>query len=167
MPVFDVPQDSGLDPVIAPYWSLAEFAKERMLKLIEGMTPEQLAQRPAGFNNSIATLVNHVAATEVNFSHLLLGRKVPDELAAEYLLDRPQSPLPQPEGETVESLTAKVEKARAILREALGTLRAGDLERLIDRPNGNQVSVRWLLTLMGYHISLHNGQMQMIKQHLG
>lgn len=166
MPRYDIAPEPGLDPVAAAVWNVLEFGKPHLLKQIEGLTPEQLAARPAGFKNSLATLVCHVAGSEISFAHTLLGREMPQELKDEYWMGRDGEYLRQAQGETVESLTAKLEKARAILKEALATVRAADLDRVITRPSGVEVTVRWLLALIAHHASLHIGQMQMLRQHL-
>jgi len=95
-----------------------------------------------------------------------LGKEVPQELKDEFWMGRDGEYLRQAQGETVESLTAKLEKARAMLQEALATVRASDLDRVIRQPNGVEYTVRWLLALIAYHASVHIGQMQMLRQHL-
>jgi len=165
--VIDFPQDPGLDLAVAPTWNVIEFARPRLYRLLEGLTPEQLATRPAGFGNSIASLVVHMAAAEVSFAYIIKGEPMPDELAAEFPVRGPSdTPLPEIQGETAISLAAKVEKARAILREALGSLTAGDLDKVLKFPFGAELTARWLLTLIPYHWATHHGQIQMIKQHL-
>lgn len=92
---------------------------------------------------------------------------VPAEVKDDSLLDKPQPPIPQPEGETVESLVAKLEKGRALLQGALRAVRAVDLTTVMGNPErGGQYTLRWLLTLMSFHGTEHYGHMKMIRQHL-
>lgn len=165
MAAMDIQKEPGFDPTIAGVWYAYKFGRGRFDRLLAGLTPEQLAQRPAGFHNSIAALVLHVAGTEVGFAHLLWGTEVPEDLKAEFLLTQRAQTLPQPEGETAESLIAKLHKAEGMIKEALAGLKAEDLDRVVT-PMGSEVTLRWLLSLVSYHATNHFGQLQMIKQHL-
>ncbi|MDF2627385.1 MAG: hypothetical protein K0R39_1216 [Symbiobacteriaceae bacterium] len=162
----DIQKEAGFDPAIAGIWYAYKFGRSRFERLLTGLTPEQLAARPAGFNNSIAALVLHVAGTEVGFAHLLWGQELPADLKAEFLMDQRGQTLPQPEGETVESLVAKLHKGEGMIKEALAGLKAEDLDREVS-PMGSPVTLRWLVSLVAYHATNHFGQLQMIKQHLG
>lgn len=121
---------------------------------------------PAGFRNSIATLLCHIAGSDMAFAHGLTGRTMSDELRAEYFLGRNDGLLIEPKGETKESLLAKLDKARAALKEALLQIASEDLDKTIERPNGMQVTLRWYLTVIGIHASVHIGHIQMVKQNL-
>lgn len=165
MSVWDMQKETAMDPSVTGFWYAFTFGRTRFNRLLEGLTPEQVAAKPAGFNNSIAAVVVHVAGTEVLFAHRILGTEMPAELKAEFLLDQPQSPLPQPAGETVESLIAKLERAEGMIKEALISLKEQDLDREL-KPGQQAYTVRWLLSLVAYHATNHFGQLQMIKQHL-
>jgi uncharacterized damage-inducible protein DinB len=167
MPILDVDHVPELDAAVAPFWYIFKFGRPRFARLIQGLTPAQLATRPAGFNNSISALVVHVAAAEVNFAHWMQGKEVPAALKAEFMMEQPDDPLYQPEGETVESLQAKLDKAAGLVQAAMATVKAADLERAVDVGAGPHVTVAWLLSLTAYHSANHFGQLQMIKQHLG
>lgn len=165
MAMWDIAPEKAMDPAIAGFWYAYVFGRSRFTRLLEGLSPEELAFRPEGFHNSLAALVVHVAGAEVHFAHRILEKEIPAELKAEFLLDQPQSPLPQPAGETVESLVAKLQRTEGMIREALLTLKAEDLDREQD-PGGQAFTIRWLLSLVTYHATNHFGQLQMIKQHL-
>ncbi|HWI52045.1 MAG TPA: DinB family protein [Symbiobacteriaceae bacterium] len=166
MATYDIEAVPEMDPAIAGFWYAYAFGRPRFNRLLEGLTPEQLAQTPAGFNNSIAAVVVHVAGVEVNFAHRILGQELPAHLKSEFLLDQPQSPLPQPTGETVESLVDKLHRAEGMIKVALSSLKAADLDREL-KPGSQAYTLRWLLSLVTYHATNHFGQLQMIKQHLG
>jgi len=164
MPTMDVSVSADLAPFAAQALGAVEFGKARLLAALEGQSPEQLAAVPAGFSNSIASLVVHIAGTEVTMAHGILGRPLPDDLKAEYLRDRPQNPIPQPAGETVATLTAKREKALGILRQALAGLTAEDVAREVPLGPNRSATVRWMLTALPNHQMQHFGQIQMIKK---
>jgi uncharacterized damage-inducible protein DinB len=164
MPLMDLPVVPNMNPAVAQTWCALEFAGQRLPKFIEDLTEEQLFQVPAGFRNSIATLLCHLAGTELSFAHTFTGRRMSDEQKAEYFLGRNDGLLIEPKGETKESLLAKLDIGRAALKEAL--LQVEDLEKTFPGPGGNEATTRWFLTVIAIHPSLHLGQMQLVKQNL-
>lgn len=156
-----------MDPIVSLAYGQIVSGKNRLTALIQDLTPEQLAERPAGFKNSIASLIVHVCANEINWAHRLLGQPVPDELARDFPRGKPGEPILQPSGETAESLTAKIDRARALLEATFRQIKDADLAR--EWPLGPERTVTSRYGIMGMptHLSQHFGQMQMIKQHLG
>lgn len=156
----------GLHPFVEATVGSLEVGRERVKKEIASLTPEQLAKVPEGFSNSIATLVMHIAGTEANFAYRIgHDQEAPQEVQALYLLDRPQKPLPAPEGATVESLNAALDQARALLVETIAKLGETELAGSY-QAFGRDMSRKWLLALLPQHISQHFGQIQMVKRHL-
>lgn len=148
-----------------------EMASRSVKGAIKGLNADQLAYVPPGFANSIATLVVHMAATEVNLAMALGAREVPAEVKSALLLDRytpvPGSPIAAAEGETTESLAAKLDQARSILLETLGGLTEEDVEREISFGPGRTTTVGFVLNLLPFHMASHYGQIQLIKRFLG
>ena len=163
MATMDAALLSGVDPKVAVWCAGLDRGQTRVFDLIKELSPEQLARVPQGLSNSIATLVIHVAAVEARMAHRLWGRPVPADLQAEFLLDQPQNPLPQPRGETAESLRAKAENARGMLREAMSGLGEGDLDREVPFGPGT-ATARFALSILPVHQSQHYGQMQMVRK---
>jgi uncharacterized damage-inducible protein DinB len=153
---------------LAAIMAALDFGYARMQSVLEGMTPEQLATAPAGLKNSAAALVLHTYGTEVNFAARLTGKQVPQDVKESYLLHIPHDPLlPQPQGETAQSLTAKMEQARAGLKAAFEQLTDADLEKEYEMPNGTKRSFRALVNLLPQHQGQHFGHIQYIKQLVG
>jgi uncharacterized damage-inducible protein DinB len=159
---FALPAHPELHPYLAAVASSVEFGKNRLIQSMQGLTPEQLHATPAGFTNSVATLVLHVAAANVSFAHRLKGERVPDELKAVYKLDQPQSPLPVAVGETVESLTEKLERATALLIETLGSIKEPNLEQEIPFGKEHTATMPFVYGVISIHPTLHHGQIQML-----
>lgn len=143
----------------------------RILKgAIRDLTPEQLAFVPPGLANSIATLVLHVAATELVVVEQFTGRPVSEDLRRAVLLDRytpaPGAPIPPADpGETAESLTGKLERARAELQALLEQLTPADLERTFPfRPGGRPQPLTFFLHLLPFHLASHYGHIAIIKR---
>ncbi len=144
-----------------------DFGVARVKDLIKEMTPEQLETVPNGYTNSVATLIVHTYGLEGRLGYSLRGQEVPEEVTRELLLHLPRTQtLPEVKGETAESLTAKIEKARGLLKEALATLTEADLDREMPMGPGRTVSVRFILSLLPQHQGQHFGHMQMIKNHI-
>jgi uncharacterized damage-inducible protein DinB len=162
--IMDLTVTPGLHPVVAHILAGVDFGRTRLSGTIKDLSPEQLIQAPVGFPNSIATLVVHIASTEVRLAHSLNGEPLPDDLAEEFLRNQPQNPLPQAKGETIESLQAKLTKSRSILLGALSRLSDPDLTREIVFNPDRSVTVRWILVLLTNHQMLHLGHIQMIRK---
>jgi uncharacterized damage-inducible protein DinB len=144
-----------------------DFGFDRVKDLIKDLTPEQLEAVPAGYRNSIATLIVHTYGLEARLAYKLRGQEVPEAVAAELLLNLPRTEvLPAVTGETAASLTAKMEKARGLLFETLGTLTEADLDREFEFGPGRKVPIRYALALLPQHQGQHYGHMQMIKKAL-
>lgn len=154
-----------LHPAASASLGALDFGRERLLQAIQDLTPEQLAAKPDKFPNSIATLIVHLGASEVAFSHMIMGSKIPDNLVKEYLIDKRSNVLPEPEGETVASLTAKLEKSRALVQQAFASLSDADFDREV--PLGQaKATVRWLVGVTPLHQHQHLGHIQMLVNHL-
>lgn len=165
MPLFDVTKTPGIDPVVGAYLSTLDFGRPNLIKAIKNLTPEQLEQKPAKFKNSIATLVVHIAATEVSFAHRIMGQKMSDELKAEFP-PHTEELLPEIKGLTADDLVAKLEKSRAILMEVLKGLTAEDLRREIVANPERSMTVEFYVALLPIHFMSHAGHIQMLIQHL-
>lgn len=159
-----MPMDmTGFDPVVRATAELLTFGRERLFTTVEGLTEAQLHAVPAGLTNSIATLLLHLGGTEVGFAHLILGQTLSDELKSAYKRNVPQKPLPAAEGETLDSLKAKLAQSLGYMEQAMRSLTAADLDREIALGT-RTLTVRELLKLAGNHQSQHLGQIQIIKQ---
>jgi uncharacterized damage-inducible protein DinB len=144
-----------------------DFGFTRVKDLVKDLTPEQLEAVPAGFGNSIATLIVHTYGLEGGLSFRVRGEQVPESVKAELLMNLPRTQtLPVVQGQTAESLLAKMEKAHGLLLEALGTLTEADLDRELEMGPGRTSPVRRMLTLLPQHQGQHYGHMQMIKKAL-
>lgn len=164
--VIDMNKHPDLYPAADIVLGALQFGRDLIKELLSSLTPEQLAAKPEGFSNDIATLLVHIPAIEIRFSHMIQGKELPADLAAEFLLDQPQSPLPRPVGETAASLQAKLDKGLEYVREMLAGLKAEDLDRTVPARPGVSYSVRWMVGLLPIHQSQHFGQMQMLLKHI-
>ena len=162
--LMDVKAPDNLSPYCLSVASALEMGQQRIINAIKDLGPELLAATVPGLTNSIATLVVHTCGTEVGAAYMLRGTPLPADLAAEYLLDKPRSPLPVAVGESVDTLLEKMRRARALLLEALSTISEQDADRQLDFHAGRQVTVRWVISLLPHHQGQHLGQIQCIKK---
>ena len=137
---------------------------------IRDLTPEQLAFVPPGLANSIATLAVHMAAVEVYVGEIMAGRRAPDGLRSAVLLHRytpePGQPLAAADpGETVDSLSEKLDRARAFLLGVLGGLTPDDLERTVTAA-ARPTRVSFFMGMLPFHMASHHGQIMIIKRFL-
>lgn len=158
----DVSVPADLSPFVAGVAASLDYGFRRLKKLVGELTPEQLAKEPAGFQNSIATLVVHIGAAEIHYAHHLSGIEVPADLEREYLMHQ-YSPLPAATGETAESLTAKMVKAREMLLKAIARMTEADLAREADFGPDHE-GVRFVLSLLPNHQAMHLGQILLLRR---
>ena len=76
MPKMDASLPTGVDPRVAVWYAGLDSGQARILDLIKELGPDQLAKVPQGLSNSLATLVVHVAATEVRMAYRIMGRQI-------------------------------------------------------------------------------------------
>jgi uncharacterized damage-inducible protein DinB len=81
--VADLP---GFTPHISRLVSMMNYARATTLDTVKDLNIEQLDERPAGFGNSIAMLLEHFAATEFLFQiYTFEGRYPPDTELPQWL----------------------------------------------------------------------------------
>jgi|GEM_PF-996063 len=161
----DVFLPEGLSGFVAGIASDLDFATRQLKRHLKDLTPEQLTMVPDGLSNSIATIVVHMAGSEVYFAYSLLGKKVPDEHKTTFLMGQGDDGLLRPAlGETVESLTAKLDQARAMLLESLVALADTNLDEELPWGKEAKATRRFYLSLLPYHFSSHTGQIQMVRK---
>lgn len=158
----DLNKYPDLHPAASQVLGELEFGRGLIKNVMNDLKPEQLVAKPAGFTNDIATLLLHIPAIEIRFSHLIQGKELPADLAAAFRLDQPQSPLPQATGETIDSLREKLDLGLSYVRQTLQTLKDEDFDRMVEAGGGRSYSVRWMVGLLPMHQSQHFGQIQMI-----
>lgn len=164
MTKLDLATYPAFHPAAAHALGSLDFIRPRLLQLIEPLTPEQLVAKPEGHNNSIATLCLHLAAAEVMFSHAIMAKRMTEELQNEYLLNMRSQTLPESSGETAASLTAKLEKSRSYVVEALSQVTEESLDREFPLGPERSATVRWALGLLPLHQAQHFGHMQLLKR---
>lgn len=163
MPKLDLNRHENLAAVPGFALGAIEMGRGRLLAVIKDLTPEQLSKVPEGYGNSIATLVLHVAATEVSFACRLSGEPMTEELKADYPPHLMGTPLPAPAPTTTaQELTAKLDRSLGMLKKALAGLSEAEMNREIGMGPDRTATVPWMLGILLGHQMQHYGHIQMI-----
>jgi len=139
---------------------LIEEQRARLLALLDGVTDEQAAFRPAPDQWSIADVLRHVIAAEEGVAGIIeslargavpdgsraLGSQVPDE------------------GQALSALVERLRTARAALLERVGGWPASpDLSATYDHPFFGPLNCKGWVAFQRLHDADHIGQIEQIK----
>lgn len=163
--MFDT-KSPGLPPALAAAYGLVEDGFRRLGNLVKGMTAVELEYLGAGGNrNSTATLLNHLALTDLEYLHCIKGEPVPAVLAARFgPYHDAEGNLPPVTGRSVEELLAQYAEVIDLGRSYLATLEDAEAERRVNVAWWSQpATVRFVLWHMAGHSMLHQGQIQRLR----
>jgi uncharacterized damage-inducible protein DinB len=149
-------------PALAVSVAQVEDTFRRLSSLVSGMTPEELAFT-GPVENSTATLVAHLALTDLAYLHEIMGRQMPDALEAEFgPYQTPDGKLPRVTGKSAADLLARYGQVMELARTNLKTLT--DAERPVAVPWwGRPATVRFVLWHMAQHSIHHQAHIQLLK----
>jgi uncharacterized damage-inducible protein DinB len=148
----------------AAMWRM-EDNRRRTLVTLEGLDPEHFDIVPDGLENSIGTLLYHVAAVETDWLYTdILGEEFPDWVAVLFPHDGPEHDgrLTHIGGLTAEDHLTRLATARDRFSTEMRRLDDEYLDRV--RPvAGHMVSPGWVLHHLREHEAEHCGQIQSIR----
>lgn len=142
-----------MEPVVAAVVDLYGTVHRQLHELIDGMDTEALNWAPGPEMNSLAVLVTHTVASELDT--LTFVRDVPNERDrdAEFRIKTPD----------VTDLMATLDRGDANLAEHGSAITASQLNAERERPGRDpQVGLHWLINNCG-HAREHLGHAQMTK----
>lgn len=156
----------GFSREIGYYLASWQFGREQTLKLLEDLTPEEIADRLPGFH-SIGAIALHLGETEYwYFQCIARGQEMTDEAQKLcHFCDTFETD--HDKGLSAEYLINTLETISELNREYLATLTDADLEKFhvrADTDPPRELSLRWLLQLSIDHEGHHRGQISMIKR---
>lgn len=155
-----------LSPALATPFSLIEHAFRRLTNLVKEMSHAELEYRgPDGTINSTATLLAHLAHTDLEYFHQIMGMPIPPELEAEYGPGRaPDDTLPVVTGQTATELLARYRDVLDLVRSYLMTQTDSDALRSVTIPWWPEpATVRYVLWHIAGHSMFHQGQITRLR----
>lgn len=163
----------GFDPEIGRWYAGLESVRDMLVRSVEDLSTEALAQRAFAGANSIGTLLIHIAEAELFWiQEVLQGEPLTGQQREEYRFDlfgRPDAP--QVEARDFGFFRKRLETVRSRTRTALRDLSDSDLvteRRWTDGEGGERVfSVSWILHHVLEHEAHHRGQIALLKSALG
>lgn len=156
----------GLPPALAAAYGLVEDGFRRLRNLVKGMSAEELEYLGAGGNrNSTATLLLHLALTDLEYLHCIRGEPIPADLAARFgPYHTGEGHLPPVTGRSVEELLAQYAEVIELGRAYMADLTDADSERPVKVEWWSQpATVRFVLWHMAGHSMFHQGQIQRLR----
>lgn len=164
--MFDI-ASPGLDPALAVPFGLMENAFRRLTHLVKGTSVDELEYTgPPGNHNSIATLIAHIARTDLEYLHCIMGVPVAPELEAEFGPDRTEDDhLPPVAGQTAAELLGRCRRVLEMTRAYLQTQTEADAIRPVTVPWWPEpATLRYVLWHMAGHSMFHQGQIRRLRE---
>ena len=155
-----------LSPALSVPYGLVEDAFRRLTGLVRGMRQAELEYPgPAGNVNSTATLLAHLARTDLDYLYCIIGAPVPAELEAEYgPFLAADNNLPPVTGKTAAELLANYRRLLDRVRDYLRTQTEADALRPVQVPWWQErAALRYVLWHMAGHSLFHQGQIRRLQ----
>ena len=162
------PLEGYPDPIGA--WLAAlEDTRRRTLRALEGLDERALLRLPAPPANSIATLLYHIAAIEMDwlYADVLEGQPFPSEverLLAKDVRDE-QGRLTRVEFESLDELFSRLRVTRALFLDAFKGMSVEEFRRP-RRVDDYTVTPEWVVHHLMQHEAEHRGQIEMLRDSL-
>jgi uncharacterized damage-inducible protein DinB len=157
----------GYAAPIAPWVAALEEARLRTLSILDGMDESLLDWQPHHGEGSIASLLYHIAAIEIDwlYSDILEGATFSRGVAQWFPYDvrNDQGQLTKVRGEDLAKHLVRLAVCRTQLLAVLKTMTVEDFQRL--RTIGNyQVTPEWVLHHLLQHEAEHRGEIASIRK---
>lgn len=157
----------GFSKEIGYYLASWQFGRTDTIKLLEDLTPEEIAKRYLPEMHSIGALAMHLGECEYwYFQSIVRERELTeDEIKFCHFCDTTENDVDR--GYTAEYLIETLDTISAKTRELLAGLTDDDLDKFHPRPDVSpprELSLRWLLQLSIDHEGHHRGQISMLKR---
>jgi len=148
-----------------PSLPLIKYGRQGFLKLIEGLSPEQLNKVPEGFNNNLIWNLGHLIATQQQICYKKSGQKpgIDENILETYSQGtKPNAPL------SAEAIQWLKDEALTTLDQLEKDLAAGTFkdypEYTITKNDIPMRSIDDALDFLAFHESMHWGYAQALKR---
>lgn len=159
-------QSSSVPPAFAETFAQLENAFRRVSRQVSGMTDKELHYRgPDGSINSTATLVAHIAYTDLEYLHRIKDEPIPPLLEGQFGPSPVEhGPLPTMTGHTAAQMLERYQRVLSMVRDYLRTQTDGDARRPVSVPWWPEpATVRYVLWHMAGHSMFHLGQIARLR----
>jgi uncharacterized damage-inducible protein DinB len=154
------------DPEVGRWLSAMEDCRRDTLKVLEGVTDGMMDVRPAGSDNSIGSILYHVALVEADWLLADIFGMVDATSAEPELLpfaDRDEAgKLTMVEGESLQQHLDRLAAVRTILLRRLGPMPSDDFHRLRTRERFD-VTPAWVVHHLLQHEAEHRSEIDRLK----
>jgi uncharacterized damage-inducible protein DinB len=157
---------AGYDPQVGLRIGAMEDTRRRTKEALEGVSPEVLNWAGVGNPNSIATLLYHIAAIEMDWLYIdILGQSnIPPEVTSllPYDVRDDEGLLVAVQGASLRAHMDRFDATRKALLSELMGLRVGDLGTVRHLPDYD-VTPEWVLHHLMQHEAEHRGQIMEVR----
>jgi uncharacterized damage-inducible protein DinB len=158
---------SGFSHEIGYYLGAMEKSRAYTRKLVEDLTPKELAQRYLPGLHSIGAITLHLGEAEFYWIQEVVGRKIPTEEEKNFahLMDTMENDFDR--GYTAEYCLGTIDKISQMTRELLKGFADAGLEKIYLREYNEirtEITLRSILWRLIDHEGHHRGQIAMIKR---
>jgi hypothetical protein len=142
-------------PEVAMFWQYISASIDKMIALLPGLSPDQLAWRPAAPDtNGLDILATHILGNaEENIVETLCGQLVGRDRKTEFVVA----------GVTAESLQERWQELRPRIATALSSVPPEALLAPRDHPRRGSSSGREILLIVARHAAEHLGQAELTR----
>jgi len=166
-PLLSVEPLPGYEPTIGRWlWVLEDTRRETKEEALTGLLPAALDWTPPHVQNSIGTLLYHIALIEADwlYTEVLESQPWPEELKPLFTLDARDAheQLSQLRGETLEQHLHRLDCVRQYLLGAFRGMTVHEFRRPRPFPR-YRVTAEWVMQHLIQHEGEHRGQIQLLR----
>ena len=166
-PLLSVEPLPGYEPTIGRWlWLLEDNRRETKEEALAGLAPAALDRTPPRSENSIGTLLYHIALIELDwlYTEVLESQPVPEALKPLFTLDDRDADgrLSQLQKETLEDHLHRLDLTRQYLLDAFRGMTLEEFRRPRSFPK-YRVTAEWVLQHLIQHEAEHRGQIQTLR----
>jgi uncharacterized damage-inducible protein DinB len=161
----------GYEPEIGRWLWAFQDTRQQTLDSLDGLSAADLDTMPPGADNTIGTLLYHMALIEADWLYVeaLENRPIPPEIEALFSVaarDK-QSQLSSLQGMPLEDALYRLEMVRNALLEEFKGMTLEDFRRPRHFPGQYDVTPEWVLHHLIQHEVEHRGHIQTLRMLLG
>ena len=150
---------------VALWYSIMQEMRERLLRIIEDLTQEELDYTSNERKvETIGTLLLHIAGVEWGWIFGDIdGQEMEFEKFKHAFALRPEVNIPQLEGQKLQFYIDTLNETRQEVYQRLKKFKDDDLDKIVES-EGKKYSIEWILFHLIEHEAMHIGQILLLKR---